>query len=397
MNDTQKIYNLEFWLLCLSNFLFSASFSMIIPELPDYLASLGGREYIGYIISLFTLAAAISRPFSGKLTDKIGRVPIMAFGSVVCFILGGLYPAVHTVGGFLLLRFFHGFSTGTKPTATAAYVADLIPSQRRGEAQGMLGIFTATGMSIGPALGGFMANQFGINPMFYSSSVAALLSIAILLSLKESLPEKKRKKFSFKYFRIGLNDILEPRVIHIFWIFLLMTFSSGVIHTIIPDASKVAGWTNKGLYFSIYTIASILIRFSFSKLSDQKGRIPVLKYSMVLLFISMVILAWKINTSTIIISAICFGFSYGFNTPTISAWANDLGHKYRMGRAMSTVYMALEIGIGLGALFTGWVYQGNMDNIKYPFALSAFLIILTFIYLNILQKRGDNGFFRISN
>ncbi|MFM2442660.1 MAG: hypothetical protein RL449_1302, partial [Bacteroidota bacterium] len=51
-----SLYTLPFFLLCLSNFLFSASFSMIIPELPDYLASLGGKEYIGYTIALFTLA-----------------------------------------------------------------------------------------------------------------------------------------------------------------------------------------------------------------------------------------------------------------------------------------------------------------------------------------------------
>ncbi|MCV5754137.1 hypothetical protein OFN51_35620, partial [Escherichia coli] len=61
--------NFQFGLLIFSNFLFSASFSMMIPELPGYLTSLGGAEYKGLIISLFTLMAGISRPFSGKLTD----------------------------------------------------------------------------------------------------------------------------------------------------------------------------------------------------------------------------------------------------------------------------------------------------------------------------------------
>ena len=123
MEKPPSIYTSQFWLLCLSNFLFSASFQMMIPELPDYLKSMGGKEYIGYIIALFTLTAGFARPFSGKLTDTIGRVPIMAFGSIVCFICGGIYPFVHTVFGFLLLRFLHGFSTGTKPTATAASTA----------------------------------------------------------------------------------------------------------------------------------------------------------------------------------------------------------------------------------------------------------------------------------
>src|SRR5689334_17347682 len=119
------MYSLKFWLLCSSSFLFSSSFNMLIPELPAYLTSLGGAEYKGFIVAFFTLTAGFSRPFSGKLTDTIGRVPVMAIGSLVCFICGFLYPILTSVAGFLLLRLFHGFSTGFKPTATAAYIADI--------------------------------------------------------------------------------------------------------------------------------------------------------------------------------------------------------------------------------------------------------------------------------
>jgi MFS family permease len=112
LTATRTLYTLQFGLLCVSNFLFSASFQMLIPELPDHLTALGGAEYKGYIIALFTLTAGLSRPFSGKLTDTIGRVPVMVFGSLVCVIASAFYPFVTTVLGFLFLRFSHGFSTG---------------------------------------------------------------------------------------------------------------------------------------------------------------------------------------------------------------------------------------------------------------------------------------------
>ncbi|RZK51750.1 MAG: MFS transporter, partial [Pedobacter sp.] len=99
--SSPSIYNLQFGLVCLSSFLFSASFNMLIPELPAYLTSLGGAEYKGLIIALFTLTAGISRPFSGKLTDTIGRVPVMAVGSLVCFVCGFLYPVLTSIAGFL--------------------------------------------------------------------------------------------------------------------------------------------------------------------------------------------------------------------------------------------------------------------------------------------------------
>lgn len=100
---------------------------MMIPELPNYLTQLGGAEYKGFIISLFTLTAGFSRPFSGKLADTIGRIPVMVIGASVCFVIGFVYPMITTVAGFFLLRLFHGFSTGFKPTGTSAYVADVVP------------------------------------------------------------------------------------------------------------------------------------------------------------------------------------------------------------------------------------------------------------------------------
>ena len=198
---------LQFWLLCLSNFFFTASFQMLLPELPAYLAAMGGQKQIGLIIALFTLTAGLSRPFSGKIADSVGRIPVMAFGSIVCFICGFFYPLVVTVNAFLVLRFFHGFSTGTKPTATAAYVADIVPENRRGQAAGLLGIFTAIGFSIGPALGSFLTDAWGINYLFYTSSIFAILSILILVNMKETLPKAQKLPFSFKLFKINMDDI----------------------------------------------------------------------------------------------------------------------------------------------------------------------------------------------
>lgn len=379
----ESIYDVPFWLLCSSNFLFSASFSMIIPELPDYLSSMGGKEYIGFIISLFTLTAGLSRPFSGKLTDHIGRVPIMALGSIVCFLISGLYTLVHSVWGFLLLRFLHGFSTGTKPTATAAYVADVIPEDRRGEAQGTLGIFTATGMSIGPAIGGYLAKTFGLDPMFYISGIFALLSIIILLRLKETLPPTMKRKFSLKLLKIKWTDVYEPKVSRVFWLMLLVSFSSGPVLTLVPHISTSIGWTNKGYYFSIYTVASIVIRFFFAKASDTYGRAPIIFYSCLSLMFGMFLLVISPNTYTLVASAIFYGISWGFNTPTLAAWTNDLGDPKHMGRAMATMYIALEAGIGLGAYFSGFIFQGKDTNIPIPFFISALLAILSMIVIKL--------------
>lgn len=360
---------------------------MIIPELPDYLAAMGGKEYIGYIIALFTLTAGLSRPFSGKLTDSIGRMPLMIFGSLVCFVCGGIYPFISSVFFFLVLRFVHGFSTGTKPTATAAYVADIIPEDRRGEAQGMLGIFTATGMSIGPSIGSYIAEDFGMNTLFITSSVFALLSIVILLNMKETLPKEQKQKFSLKLFRIGWVDVFEPRVMNVFWLMLLVSFSSGVLLTLVPDQTKMLGISNKGLFFTIYTIASLLVRVFFSKSSDKYGRIPILKISAALMIASMVTIAMATEFWQFMLASILFGFSWGFNTPTLTAWTIDLSDERYRGRAMATMYIALEAGIGLGAYFSGAIYQGNVERISISYWLSAALSLVALVMLFRIAKQ----------
>ncbi|KAB7733064.1 MFS transporter [Rudanella paleaurantiibacter] len=375
-----SLYTLPFWLLSTSNFLFSASFSMMIPELPAYLEGMGGREYVGLIIALFTLTAGLSRPFSGKLTDRIGRVPVMAFGSVVCFVCGFMYPLALSVWGFLLLRLIHGFSTGTKPTATAAYVADVVPADRRGEAMGALGLFTATGMSLGPAIGSWLAESFSLNVMFYTSSAFALLSILILLRMPETLTG--REPFRWGLLKLKADELFDRNARWPFWILLLLSFSSGAVLTVIPALSMKLGVANKGLFFTVYTIASLVVRVLFARTSDRYGRVPVLLVSSGALAVAMgmLVLAGLADAAAPVwfwAGCVVYGLSWGMNSPTVQAWTADLSDEHTRGRAMATMYIALEAGIGLGAVVAGWLYNHMAGGTQASFAASALLALVS--------------------
>jgi MFS family permease len=383
-NDAQSIYTLQFGLVCLSSFLFSSSFNMLIPELPAYLSAMGGASYKGLIIALFTLTAGFSRPFSGKLTDTIGRVPVMAVGSVVCFVCGLLYPVLTTVAGFLFLRLIHGFSTGFKPTATAAYVADLVPENKWGEAMGVHGICFSTGLAIGPAIGSLITDHFSIDILFYCSSIFALLSIVILANMKESLKDKHR--FSLPLLKIKRNDIIEWRVIPASLITLLSYVSYGAILTVIGDWSKYLGTNNKGLFFVVFTLTSLLIRFVAGKASDQYGRVLILKVSLGMLAVS---LAW-IGLSTSSLSLMCasalYGVATGMLSPAVSAWTIDLSDPAHRGKAVATMYIALEAGIGMGALLAGWLFIDDISTIPTTFYLCTGITLIALVYLQFVWK-----------
>jgi MFS family permease len=387
--SSESIYTLQFALVCLSSFLFSASFNMLIPELPAYLTAMGGAHYKGLIIALFTLTAGISRPFSGKLTDTIGRVPVMAVGSMVCFVCGFLYPVLTTVAGFLLLRLVHGFSTGFKPTATAAYVADLVPVHRWGEAMGVHGVCFSTGLAIGPAIGSLITDHFSIDILFYSSSLFALMSIVILANMKETLPDKK--KFKFSLLKISRKDIIEWRVIPATVIIFMSYISYGAILTVISDWSGHLGTSNKGLFFMVFTITSLLIRFVAGKASDQYGRIVILKISLVLLAVAMLWVGFAGNSFSLMAASALYGIATGMLSPTATAWTVDLSDPEHRGKAMATMYIALEAGIGIGALLAGWLFVSDISKIPVIFYCCSGVTLLALLYLQYGYKTRKLG------
>lgn len=381
LSSTSNLYSKQFLLLCASNFVFAASFQMLLPELPDRLTALGGANYKGWILALFTLTAGVSRPFSGKLTDTIGRVPVMIFGSLVCVICSLFYPIMTTVYGFLLLRLFHGFSTGFKPTATAAYTADLVDAHRRGEAMSALGMSSSIGMSIAPVIGSAVTLHFGFYAMCILSAAFALISVAILVgTMQETLPNKQ--KFSFALLKVNRYEIYDPRAIPTFIVQFLVAFASGVMLNIIPDLTKLLGIENKGLFFGIYTFSSLIIRIFLGKSSDKYGRVAVLKFSSLTMFFALLVVAWAHTPFMFIVSAIIYGFSWGMNTPTLQAWVVDLVAPEHRGRGFATMFIGLESGIGVGALTSQFIYKNDPARIDLPFYLSAVLALAAFIYLN---------------
>ncbi|MFC6097692.1 MFS transporter [Flavobacterium qiangtangense] len=373
------IYNTHFGLVCLSSLLFSASFNMLIPELPDYLSGLGGAEYKGLIIALFTLTAGISRPFSGRLTDTLGRVPVMAVGSIVCFVCGLLYPVLTTVSGFLFLRLIHGFSTGFKPTATAAYVADIVPRERWGEALGIHGLCFSTGMAIGPAIGSTIKIYSSMNMLFYASSVFALLSIIILFNMKETLKYKQR--FSLHILKISRKDIIAVEVLPAAVVTFLSYMSYGVILTLIPDWSDHLGIANKGLFFMVFTLASLLIRFVAGKASDKYGRLKLINIGLIFLIISLVVMAFSTSSEGLLLGSAIYGIATGIVSPALNAWTVDMSFPEHRGKAMATMYIALEAGIGLGALISGFIYQDELAKIPMLMYAVSGVTFLSLVYV----------------
>ena len=383
-SPSEKLYTKQFILLCTSFALFGGSFNMMIPELPAFLSAMGGEDYKRFIISLFTLTAGLSRPISGKLADRIGRMPVIAVGAIVCIICSSLYPLLSTVSMFLLLRLMHGFSTGFTPTAISAYVADIAPVARRGEAMGIIGVSINIGSSMTPPIGSWIANEFSLNTMFLTSSLTALISVLIVMRMRETLPHPQRLRWS--HFKLKRSEIIDPVSLVPAVMAGLTFFGLGALLTIVADQADYVGMQNKGLFFTSFTLCSVMSRLVAGQVSDRYGRKLVISVAMVLIAMSYVLLGAADSAVDILIATGAIGFSIGVASPSIFAWVIDRSDDARRGTAMATVYLLLEFFIGGGALFSAFVYDNDPNNFGTVFYMIAVITLFGLVFLQLAER-----------
>jgi len=355
------------------------SFNLIIPELNQFITNLGGENQKGLIISLFTISAGISRPFSGKLSDKIGRKKVMIFGIIVCFIISMLYPLTLSVLFFLILRFLHGFSAGFTPTGATALITDILPANKRGQGMGIWGTFISLGIGIGYSLGSIIYENFGMNNLFFISAATAAISAVLFLQVKETLPEPK--KFQFNFLKIKWKDIFEPTVLPAAMVMFLTAPASGIIFVLTPDMSEYLGINNKGWFFGIYVISTITIRLFTGKLSDTIGRRKTLLIGTSILVISMYLIGSSTTVTEYTTAALIFGIATGISSPTIFAWTADLSPTHRRGVGSGTMFIALEFGIMAGSMSTMYTYDNTKNTLFIGFSIGIVLAMIAILYL----------------
>ncbi len=369
----------NFWILSGAMFLFMTSFNLILPELNTFITELGGGNQKGLIITLFTISAAISRPFSGKLSDTIGRKKVMIIGIIICFIVSLLYPLSFSIWFFLILRFLHGFSAGFLPTGATALVTDILPKEARGRGMGIWGTFISLGIGVGQALGDWLFRKFGMDNLFLFAAITALFAGFLIAYVKETL--EKKQKFKFNHLSITIKDVFEPSVSPAAFVMFLTASCSGIIFVLTPDISDYLGINNKGWFFGIYVLSTIVIRLFTSSLSDKIGRRKTLLIGVIILIASMFLIGTAHDITAYTTAAVLFGVATGITSPTLFAWTADLSHIDRRGVGSGTMFIALELGIMLGSISTIFTYNNHFETIYIGFSFGILMSVLAAVFL----------------
>ncbi len=185
-------------LLALAVMIDVLGFSIIIPLIPEYvqrglhLANAQDPrigEYGGWLGASYALMQFLFAPLWGRLSDKIGRKPILIgslVGDAVFYTLFGL--SEHTIAGQFAARILAGIFSSASLSVAQAYAADITPPHLRAMGLGYLGAAFGVGFILGPALGGLIG-QLGLAwPLYFS----AVLALGNLIYIARFLPEPAR-------------------------------------------------------------------------------------------------------------------------------------------------------------------------------------------------------------
>lgn len=360
-------------------FFFTTSFNLVIPEMNTIISDLGGGDLKGWIIGLFTISAGISRPFSGKLTDFLGRKFTMFVGICIAIVVTLSYSLVESVWFLLTLRFLHGFCQGFFPTGATALMTDLLPESKRGFGMGLWGTFISLGIGVGQGLSTLIVDAFGKNGLFLCAALFVLLAGFFYMGIRETL--KSKEAFRWNMLAIQKDEWIEKQVIPVAIVMFLSAICSGIIFVLSPDMAGLHGIRTKGVFFLYYVLATIFVRLFTGKVSDKYGRRQTLLVGMLVIAISMYIIGHAPNSFNYLLGSMLFGLGTGIASPTIFAWTADLSPKHRRGIGAGTMFIALEFGILAGSVLTNWLYQNDTANIPKVFDLGVACAMGTVIYL----------------
>jgi MFS family permease len=366
-----SLWTRDFTILCVANFLMSTAFYFLLPTLPVYFVKeLGaGGVQTGYLLAAYTLSALIIRPFAGFSVDFFGRKTLYLGSFILFALLFGMYGFAEGILLMLVLRFLHGISWAGVTTAGSTLVVDLVPPKRRGEGLGIFGMAMTSAMAVGPALGLIILQHYDFRILFISASVLCFTGLIAALFVSYPVFTRSESNGGFQ-----LSTLFEKSSIPMsLGILLLMIPYGGVISFIALYASE-HNLGNAGSFFVIFAIGIGITRIISGKIFDKSGPDTLIYLSSVSFIIGYLVLAFYKSPVGFYGSALLIGISNGIVFPVFQAMVNNLVPVHRRGAANSTLFTALDLGIGLGMVLMGWVY--DMFNLTTVYAISALLVLV---------------------
>jgi MFS family permease len=217
-------------------------FGIVVPLVPIYSRHYGAGGFgIGIIIASYSAMQFLFAPILGRLSDRIGRRPVILFStagaalSYVLFAIGsGFENHAIALWALLISRIFAGICGGNI-TVAQAYIADITPPENRSKRMGLIGVAFGLGFVFGPAISGVALILFGATgPGWTAAALCAANFLLAFFILVESLQPSSSHAGNRPRFAQWGHTLAQPKIGLLILIFFLATFAFSCFESTLP-------------------------------------------------------------------------------------------------------------------------------------------------------------------
>ena len=372
-------------------------FGIVLPLLPLYADAFGATgTAIAVLVVSYALSQFLLAPLWGKLSDRIGRRPVLLVGLLGSAASYVLFAFAGSLWMLLLSRILAGVAGANVPVAQA-YIADVTPKERRASGMGLLGAAFGLGFVFGPALGGILAPISTAAPGLMAAALCATNAFLAFVFLPESLSRDERIERAASRAQTGpagissLRTVVQsPDFVTVLVLSFLVTAAFSVIHPIFPlFADQRFGLDVRGVgwLFAFLGLVSALMQGLFvRRLVPRIGEDGLVRLVVFPFLLGFLALAWAPSLWVLTLGLAGLAIGFGGALPCIvsllSRAAPDALQGSALGIGQSVSSLARVAGPMLGGL--AWDYLGTTG----PFYLGAVLALFALIRVVALPLPG---------
>jgi len=352
MNEAKpRLWNRNFIQCCLSYFLMSFAFYMIMPTMPVYLVEELGIDSskVGLALSSYTIGLLCVRPFSGYLVDSFSRKPLYLFAFLMFSLLFIGYLFAATVLSVMAVRFVQGGFMGLTSVSGNTITIDVIPSQRRGEGIGFYGLTLNLSMSLAPLVAVSLYDIKGFRILVIVALAIALTGVMSVLMIHNPEREKVTRP------PLSLDRFILIKALPFVPSYLLSAVPYGMVVSFVVLYGKEINVTHPGYFFIFMAIGVGAARLISGKLIDRGKIHHVSVISLIMLVLAFTVFAIFHYPTIFFIMAFIIGIGFGISVPAFQyLFVNVAPHNMR-GTATSTYLTSFDLGVGIGMLSAGFI------------------------------------------
>ena len=369
-----------FWPIWTTVALDLVGFGIVVPILGRYAERYGASGFeVGLLFATFSLAQMVCAPFIGRLSDRIGRKPVIilslvgtAIGSIITGAAGALWV-------LFLGRAIDGASGASVAVAQGA-VIDIAPPEQRARLIGLLGAAFGVGFVVGPALGGLAALGGPHVPFYVAGAIAGINAIAAYIRLPET---KKQHSASPEKASLKLSA-LTPELRRMAIVLLITTVSFAGFEATFSLFGQRRFDLTEGSNAMLFLFVGVIMVFVqgalIGPLTKKFSSRLLMRGGLIGLSVGLFGMAYTYSWAPLFVVLFFIAFGQGVFSPSNSALVAELAPEEKRGEALGYQQSAGALGRVVGPVIGGILFDASGTGAPYVFGAVLMMIALVAVW-----------------